>query len=42
VVARLSPMQEVRGLSPVRDKDFRVRMRHPNYLGLVTHVLQFG
>jgi hypothetical protein len=36
VVAHPSPMQEVRGSSPVRDKDFRVRMRRPNYLGLVT------
>jgi hypothetical protein len=36
VVARPSPMREVRGSGPVRDKDFLVRMRRPNYLGLVT------
>jgi hypothetical protein len=29
------------GSSPVRDKDFWVRMRHPNYLGLVT-LTSFG
>jgi hypothetical protein len=41
VVARPSPVQEVRGSSPVRDKDFRVRMRRPNYLGRVT-LTSFG
>jgi hypothetical protein len=35
-LARPTPMQKVRGLRPVRDKDFRVRMRRPKYLGLVT------
>jgi hypothetical protein len=34
-------MREVRGSSPVRDKEFRVRMRRPNYLGLVT-LTSFG
>jgi hypothetical protein len=34
-------MREVRGLSPVRDKDFRVHMRRLNYLGLVT-LTSFG
>jgi hypothetical protein len=41
VVARPSPMREVRGSSPIRDKDFRVHMRRPNYLGLVT-LTSFG
>jgi hypothetical protein len=41
VVARPSPMREVLGSSPVRDKEFRVRMRRPNYLGLVT-LTSFG
>jgi hypothetical protein len=40
-LARPTPMREVRGWSPVRDKDFRVRMRRPNYLGLVT-LTSFG
>jgi hypothetical protein len=40
VVARPTPMQKVRGSSPVRDKDFRVRMRRPKYLGLETHALR--
>jgi hypothetical protein len=34
-------MRKVRGSSPVRDKDFRVRMRLPKYLGLVT-LTSFG
>jgi hypothetical protein len=34
-------MRKVRGSSPVRDKDFRVRMRRPKYLGLVT-LTSFG
>jgi hypothetical protein len=41
VVARPSPMRKVWGSRPVRDKDFRVRMRRPNYLGLVT-ITSFG
>jgi hypothetical protein len=41
VVARPTPMRKVRGSRPVRDKDFRVRMRRPNYLGLVT-LTSFG
>jgi hypothetical protein len=41
VVARPTPMQKVRGSRPFRDKDFRVRMRRPNYLGLVT-ITSFG
>ena len=40
-LARPTPMQEVRGSSPVRDKDFRVRMRRLNYLGLVT-LMSYG
>jgi hypothetical protein len=36
-----SPMQEVRGSSPVSDKDFQVRMRRSNYLRLVT-LTSFG
>jgi hypothetical protein len=41
VVAHPSPMREVWGSSPVRDKDFRLHMRRPNYLGLVT-LTSFG
>jgi hypothetical protein len=41
VVARPSPVLEVRGSSPVRDKDFRVLMRRPNYMGLAT-LTSFG
>jgi hypothetical protein len=41
VVVHPSPMWEVRGLSPVRDEDFRVRMRCLNYFGLVT-LTSFG
>jgi hypothetical protein len=40
-LARPTPMREVRGSSPVRDKDFRARIRRPNYLGLVT-LTSFG
>jgi hypothetical protein len=41
VVVRPTPMRKVRGSRPVKDKDFRVRMRRPNYLGLVT-LTSFG
>jgi hypothetical protein len=41
VVASSSPMREVQGSSPIRDKDFRVRVRRLNYLGLVTRA-SFG
>jgi hypothetical protein len=41
VVARPTPMRKVQGSSPVREKDFRVRMRRPKYLGLVT-LTSFG
>jgi hypothetical protein len=41
VVARPTPMRKVQGSRPVRDKDLRVRMRRPNYLGLVT-LTSFG
>jgi hypothetical protein len=41
VVARPTPMRKVRGSSPVRDKNFRVRMRRSNYLGLVS-LTSFG
>jgi hypothetical protein len=37
-----SPMHEVRGSSPVRDKDFsQTSYEEPNYLGLVT-LTSFG